>query len=327
MDGALIALLVRAASRRARTPSRGGTRATPPRPARAARPPRAARARSARRRRCRPRPAGSARSPLRRRPPARPARPARTWARCRSPGGSRAACPGRRPRPPARAPPCARAGARRGDRAAAAAAHAVQVDRDAAARGEPRERFDAVVPPHRRAAEQDRPLGAGEERERGVELSRIAGRARVGAVRALRVRERLVGAVRGDVPGELEEHRTGPPGARDAERLREEARDEIGGRDTVRPLRDAGEELDLRHLLQGAAPWLNVGAAPPRRTSGTFAAQAFATPVTASVTPGPAVTMATPAPRVRRAQASAACAAACSWRVSTRRIPSSTQPA
>jgi hypothetical protein len=33
-------------------------------------------------------------------------------------------------------------------------------------------------------------------------------------------------------------------------------------------------------------PWLNVGAAPPRRTSGTFAAQAFATPVTASVTPG-----------------------------------------
>ena len=74
-------------------------------------------------------------------------------------------------------------------------------------------------------------------------------------------------------------------------------------------------------------PWLNVGAAPPRSTSGLCAAHAFATPVTASVTPGPAVTIATPTPRVSRAQASAACAAACSWRVSTRRTPSSTQPA
>ena len=74
-------------------------------------------------------------------------------------------------------------------------------------------------------------------------------------------------------------------------------------------------------------PRLNVGAAPPRRTSGLAAAHAFATPVTASVTPGPAVTIATPTPRVSRAQASAACAAACSWRVSTIRMPSSTQPA
>ena len=73
-------------------------------------------------------------------------------------------------------------------------------------------------------------------------------------------------------------------------------------------------------------PWLNVGAAPPMSSSGTLAAQALATPVTASVTPGPAVTMATPMPRVRRAQASAAWAAACSWRVSTMRIPSSTSP-
>jgi len=74
-------------------------------------------------------------------------------------------------------------------------------------------------------------------------------------------------------------------------------------------------------------PWLKVGAAPPSSTRGELAAQAFATPVTASVTPGPAVTIATPTPRVRRAQASAAWAAACSWRVSTSRIPSSTQPA
>ncbi len=47
--------------------------------------------------------------------------------------------------------------------------------------------------------------------------------------------------------------------------------------------------------------------------------KAFATPVTASVTPGPAVTIATPARPVVRAHPSAMCAAACSWRVSITR--------
>jgi hypothetical protein len=50
-------------------------------------------------------------------------------------------------------------------------------------------------------------------------------------------------------------------------------------------------------------------------------------PVSASVTPGPAVTAQTPMPRVSLAVASAACAAACSWRVSTSWMPSSTQAA
>ncbi len=43
------------------------------------------------------------------------------------------------------------------------------------------------------------------------------------------------------------------------------------------------------------------GAAPPISNSGLRAAYALATPVTASVTPGPAVTIATPTLRVRRA--------------------------
>ncbi len=52
-----------------------------------------------------------------------------------------------------------------------------------------------------------------------------------------------------------------------------------------------------------------------------FARHALATPVTASVSPGPAVTTATPGWPVTRAQPSAACPAVCSWRVSTTRMP------
>jgi hypothetical protein len=52
----------------------------------------------------------------------------------------------------------------------------------------------------------------------------------------------------------------------------------------------------------------------------------LATPVTPSVTPGPAVMTATPQPRVRRDQPSAAWTAACSWRVSMMSMPSRRQP-
>jgi hypothetical protein len=74
-----------------------------------------------------------------------------------------------------------------------------------------------------------------------------------------------------------------------------------------------------RRLAKG--PW------PPKTRIGEFARQALATPVTPSVTPGPAVMAATPIlPGLQRAQESAACTAACSWRTSTIRIPSSRQP-
>ena len=52
----------------------------------------------------------------------------------------------------------------------------------------------------------------------------------------------------------------------------------------------------------------------------------FATAVTESVTPGPAVTAATPGFPVTRVHPSAAWAADCSWRTSTTRIPSSMHP-
>lgn len=54
------------------------------------------------------------------------------------------------------------------------------------------------------------------------------------------------------------------------------------------------------------APW------PPMRSMGDSARNAFATPVTASVVPGPAVTTAQPGLPVMRAYPSAAWAATCS---------------
>ena len=74
-------------------------------------------------------------------------------------------------------------------------------------------------------------------------------------------------------------------------------------------------------------PALKLGAAPPSSSTGLLAAYALAIPVSASVTPGPAVTAQTPIPRVSRAVASAAWAAACSCRVSISWMPSSTHAA
>ncbi len=68
------------------------------------------------------------------------------------------------------------------------------------------------------------------------------------------------------------------------------------------------------------------GPAPPMTIIGMPARCAFATAVTTSVTPGPAVTAQTPGRPVTRAYPSAACPAVCSWRTSTTRISSSRQP-
>ena len=56
------------------------------------------------------------------------------------------------------------------------------------------------------------------------------------------------------------------------------------------------------------------------KSVGTQSKYAFAIAVTQSVNPGPAVTSATPVRPVVRAQPSAACPAACSCRVSMRRM-------
>lgn len=68
------------------------------------------------------------------------------------------------------------------------------------------------------------------------------------------------------------------------------------------------------------------GPCPPMRIIGTPPRIALAAAVTASVTPGPAVTTATPGLPVARAHPSAAWPAACSCRKSTTRIPWSRQP-
>ena len=67
------------------------------------------------------------------------------------------------------------------------------------------------------------------------------------------------------------------------------------------------------------------GLRPPMISIGDLLCQALAIAVVASVTPGPAVTTATPQRRVARDQPSAAWPATCSWRTSMMRMFSSMQ--
>ena len=75
-------------------------------------------------------------------------------------------------------------------------------------------------------------------------------------------------------------------------------------------------------------PWpqRNCGARPPSTTIGELFLCADAIALMPLVTPGPAVSAATPGSRVTFAQPSAANAAADSWRTSTMSMPSSRQP-
>ena len=73
-------------------------------------------------------------------------------------------------------------------------------------------------------------------------------------------------------------------------------------------------------------PQRSSGARPPSTQSGEQLAWAPAIALMPLVTPGPAVSAATPTRRVAFANPSAAKAADCSWRTSTSPIPSSRQP-
>ena len=73
-------------------------------------------------------------------------------------------------------------------------------------------------------------------------------------------------------------------------------------------------------------PHRPAGARPPRISSGDEFCWAAAIALIPLVTPGPAVSAATPGWRVTFDQPSAANAAVCSWRVSISRIPSLRQP-
>ena len=74
------------------------------------------------------------------------------------------------------------------------------------------------------------------------------------------------------------------------------------------------------------APQRVAGARPPSTTSGEPLNRAEVTAEMPLVTPGPAVSAATPGLRVSFAYASAAKTADCSWRVSTTRMPTSRAP-
>ena len=74
------------------------------------------------------------------------------------------------------------------------------------------------------------------------------------------------------------------------------------------------------------APQRISGARPPSTQTGEPLAWAPAIALTPLVTPGPAVSAATPTPRVALAKPSAAKTAVCSWRTSTISMPSSLQP-
>jgi len=100
--------------------------------------------------------------------------------------------------------------------------------------------------------------------------------------------------------------------------------------------RQAGAGVDLQSgTVRLAVEFQRSGDAPARlRTrwemqgaNGSFVAEPIlATAVSVPVTPGPAVATQTPQARRTRPHASAAWAAACSWRTSTTRTPSSRQP-
>ena len=73
-------------------------------------------------------------------------------------------------------------------------------------------------------------------------------------------------------------------------------------------------------------PHRSAGARPPSTTSGDWFCWAAAIALIPLVTPGPAVSAATPGTRVTLDHPSAAKAAVCSWRVSINRMLSARQP-
>ena len=141
----------------------------------------------------------------------------------------------------------------------AAAARAVQVDRGVQRLGERGERRGRVVPPDRAARDDRRPLGALQDLQRAFDLRGVARHTGARAVSGRQLALIVVDAVREDIPGALEEHRTGPAREHGSEGLGEERRHAVGRRNPIAPLGDAGEEIDLLHLLERALAGVEAG--------------------------------------------------------------------
>ena len=136
---------------------------------------------------------------------------------------------------------------------------AVQVDRRAEPLGEGRQLRRRVVPPDRAARHDHRPGSLLQQLNRAIDVRRIA---RLPRPRAIAGRQRalaVLDSVGEHIPGQLEKDRPRPPGQHGAKGLRHVRRHPIRRGHAVRPLGDAGEEVDLLHLLQRALPGVEAG--------------------------------------------------------------------
>ena len=129
------------------------------------------------------------------------------------------------------------------------------------------------------------------------------------------------------VEGHVDERRPAVRRARRAQREVELAGDLLRRGERGGVLRDR-RARSARGRAPGATPRPSgaCGARPPMTSSGEPLSHADVIALTPFVTPGPAVSAATPGRRVTFAQPSAANVAVCSWRVSTRRMSVFTHP-
>jgi hypothetical protein len=202
------------------------------------------------------------------------------------------------------------------------AARAFHADDGHAQRGFQRGQAGAAGARQRRGAGQDqRPFGPLQARQQVARAGfgqRLRGR-HEGVGRGQR---RGVGRAFQRVAGQAQVHRAGPAAAGRLHRARQVGGHRVGAGTGPGGLAHRGGHVGLAHFLEGAHAALAVRAhgrttAPP----GDSAINAVYSADTALAWPGPPVTRATPTSPVSRAQASAMCTAAASWRVWISRIP------
>ena len=104
--------------------------------------------------------------------------------------------------------------------------------------------------PRRAADDDERPLGAGEQRPRPLDVARGG----MDAVDLVRPRVGSVGLLHEHVLGQRQHDRARPAGGRDVERARDELRDPVGAVDLRHPLRHRAEHVAVVDLLERLAP-------------------------------------------------------------------------
>ncbi len=126
-----------------------------------------------------------------------------------------------------------------------------RVERDAAGVDELAKLGGGVRPPHAAAADDQRPLGLGEERDRFLHGARIAERARQRLVLRREAELALVDGLAQHVAGQVEVDRPRLAGGGVAEGARHQVGNAARVHDLLRPLGDRLEHADLVDLLEG----------------------------------------------------------------------------